>query len=347
MMIDKQREAQNVTLHCKELIDSQKEKVCKSIKSAIFGHAVGDALGLPVEFMSRKKLVKCPVTDFLPWDLAGGPKGIWSDDTSMTLSTLKSLTEQGRFVPDDLMEQFRNWIQYGSLSPFGRAIGIGRTTFRAVMDYSNGKTAGGISSRDKGNGSLMRIAPVILYQHFVLGNRVSWEKKIQDIHAASALTHATETAMTACGIYAFLMDELLAKADPLSVQVGLQQAKDFYKGSTEAETFAFLFLKDFPQVNRSHIHSSGYVVDTLEAAVWCLTTTNDYSACVLKAVNLGGDTDTIAAVAGALAGVLYGVEAIPEKWISTLALRAEIEILCESAAERWFRILERMDDHAE
>ena len=77
--------------------------------------------------------------------------------------------------------------------------------------------------------------------------------------------------MTACGIYAFLMDELLAKADPLSVQVGLQRAKDFYKGSTEAETFAFLFLKDFPQVNRSHIHSSGYVVDTLEAAVWCLT----------------------------------------------------------------------------
>ena len=334
-------------LPCNGFVDPRKEKAGRSIKAAIFGHAIGDTLGLPVEFMSREKLAIHPVTDFLPWDLAGGKKGIWSDDTSMTLSTLKSLTEQGRFVPDDLMEQFRSWIQHGTLTPFGRAIGIGRTTFRTVMDYSGGKKAGGTSGRDKGNGSLMRIAPIILYQHFALGDKITWEGKIRDIHRASALTHATETAMTACGIYAFLMDGLLEEASSLSIQTGLQRAENFYKGSAEAETFSFLFSKDFPQASRSHIHSSGYVVDTLEAAVWCLATTNDYPACVLKAVNLGGDTDTIAAVAGALAGVLYGVEAIPEKWLSSLALRAEIETLCENAAEQWFHVSERMDDHGE
>lgn len=211
------------------MLQPQKGKALRLIKSVILGHAVGDALGLPVEFMSREKLERFPVTDLLPWDLSHGPKGIWSDDTSMTLCTLKSLTEQGRFVPDDLMEQFRNWIQHGAFTPFDRPIGIGRTTFRAVMNNS-----GGISERDKGNGSLMRIAPIVLYQHFALGDKITREEKLRKIHAASALTHAAETAMTACGIYAFLLDALLDRSDLLSLQAGLRRAEAFYRESAEA-----------------------------------------------------------------------------------------------------------------
>lgn len=317
----------------------QEQKGFRQIKSVVFGHAVGDALGLPVEFMSREKLALCPVTDLLPWDLSHGPKGIWSDDTSMTLCTLKSLTEQGRFVPDDLMKQFRNWIQHGALTPLGRPIGIGRTTFRAVMN-----NFGGTSERDKGNGSLMRIAPMVLYQHFALGDKITWEEKIREIHMTSALTHAAETAMTACGIYAFLLDALLEQADFFALQAGLQRAEKFYRKSAEMENFAFLFSDGFSKADPSRIRSSGYVVDTLEAAVWCLLTTNTYSDCVLKAVNLGGDTDTIAAVAGGLAGALYGLEAIPERWLSPLALKAEIELMCTDAAERWCSSAERTDN---
>jgi ADP-ribosylglycohydrolase len=121
----------------------------------------------------------------------------------------------------------------------------------------------------------------------------------------------------------------------VSVHAALREAKERFVQSEEYGTYERLLAEDFAALPENEIKSSGYVVDTLEAALWCLLTTDGYEECVLRAVNLGGDTDTVAAVAGGLAGALYGYEAIPEKWRKTLIKREYIEKMCDRAAENW------------
>ena len=115
----------------------------------------------------------------------------------------------------------------------------------------------------------------------------------------------------------------------------MQNANTFYHNSPEYKSFSRLFSNDFTLTSRTNIQSSGYITDTLEAAIWCILTTNNYSTCVLQAVNLGGDTDTIAAIAGGLAGILYGFDSIPNKWISSLIKQKDIDSMCLATAQSW------------
>ena len=172
----------------------------------------------------------------------------------------------------------------------------------------------------------MRIYPFVLY---LMDKGFSVEKKLEIIHTASALTHAHMRSKIGCGIYAFVLWELLQNADKTSVLLGLHKAQTYYSKEEELSYYERLFAVNFAQTDRSEIQSSGYVVHTLEAAIWCLLTTDNYRDCVLKAVNLGLDTDTVGAVAGSLAGGLYGYEGIPAKWREELLRREYIEELCE------------------
>lgn len=313
----------------------QVQKVYETVKSAVFGHAVGDALGVPLEFVGRERLAAHPVTDMRAFGTHNLPRGSWSDDTSMTLCTLASLTERGAVVPEDMMLRFSQWANNGAYTPFGRAFGIGRTTFQAIADYLHGKPYGGAGERDNGNGSLMRILPVPLYQHFCPRKDAGPEERIREVHAVSALTHAHRRSMEACGIYAFIMESLLEEQTSPAIRRGLQNADRFYRTDPEHAAFSRLFSPGFAETPADQIRSSGYVADTLEAAVWCLLTTGSYRACVLRAVNLGGDTDTVAAVAGGLAGVLYGFDAIPPDWSSALIRRGRLDDMCMAAARSW------------
>ena len=161
------------------------------------------------------------------------------------------------------------------------------------------------------------------------------EKKLETVYQASQLTHAHPRTLAACGIYSFIASQLLCSAEMSSVRLGLERGEEFYQGHGEYPHFAGLFSRDFASLPVEAIKSGGYVVDTLEAAVWCLMNTSSYRDCVLKAVNLGGDTDTIAAVAGGLAGILYGEAALPEEWTAQLADSSRIDRLCKEAAEVW------------
>lgn len=309
-----------------------------TIKAAIFGHAIGDALGVPVEFVKRERLLCSPVLDMQGFKVHNVPPGTWSDDTAMTLCTLESLTKNGQIVLDDIMERFAWWGYSGYMTPHGKMFGIGRTTFQAIANYHHGKPAnvcGGSLERDNGNGSLMRIMPIILYQHFKTAENTSKKYRVKEIHDVSALTHAHMRSMMACGIYGFVMDELLTKNELASIESGLKKAAQFYAGQSEYPAFSRLFQNNFSSLDIFQIKSSGYVIDTLEAAVWCLVTTKSYQECVLKAVNLGGDTDTTAAIAGGLAGVLYGFDSIPKKWVSGLALYERLDAMCLDAAIQW------------
>ncbi len=305
-------------------------ELINTVRAAVLGHAIGDALGVPVEFVTRDELQKHPVTDMLAYGTYNVPKGTWSDDTSMTLCTLNSITVQGKIDLEHIMSELVKWVDDGHMTPHGKVFDIGRTCLSGIMNYQHGKgvhNCGCNREFDNGNGSLMRIIPISLYNFF---KRVDREAAIDNINAVSALTHAHDRSCIACGIYDFVIQELLAFPQKSSVKIALKKAYAFYDGFPELKHFERLCSPDFGLIADKEIKSSGYVVDTLEAAIWCLLTANSYKECVLKAVNLGQDTDTVAAVAGGLAGLLYGYKQIPAEWIKTLAKHNEIIKMCDA-----------------
>lgn len=315
------------------------------IKSVMIGHAVGDALGVPVEFASREEIAENPVTDMEGFGTYPYPAGTWSDDTSMSLAALDSLVS-GEIKWDEIMSNFGKWLDNGEYTPSGEAFDVGRTCLNAIISYFTKGTkateSGGNEEYSNGNGSLMRIHPFALYEYF------KGTYDIEVIHTASALTHAHERSKMACGIYSFVLWELLNKPLKESIRRGLNKAKRYYHDWDEMKSYyKMLFrrigltelhfedLDTFERVKREEIKSTGYVVDTIEAAIWCLMNTHSYKECVLMAVNLGDDTDTVAAIAGGLAGALYGYESIPEEWRNTLIKRDYIEDMCERASKAW------------
>lgn len=301
----------------------------KIVKGAIFGLAVADALGVPVEFESREKLRENPVDKMLGFGSHDVPKGTWSDDTSMALCTLNSIAQKGKIDLEDNILEFSKWAEDGYMTPHGEMFDIGRTTLTSLRNYWECKdvyTCGGKSEYDNGNGSLMRIIPVSLFNHL---KNLSQKESIQNVHEVSALTHAHERALIACGIYDFLVRELIKCPNKEFINSALKKAEKYYKDYNGIKHYKRIFDEKFIDTDISLINSSGYVVDTLEAAIWSLLNTDSYKECVLKAVNLGEDTDTIGAVAGGLAGILYGYNSIPKEWINTLVKNDMISNLCD------------------
>lgn len=305
------------------------------IRSAVFGHVIGDALGVPVEFVPRQRLLSHPVREMAGGGSRGYPAGTWSDDSSMTLCALESLTACNGYDGEDMMGRFARWAREGYMTAAGQTFGIGRTTLSAIYRFTRGEAPyGGTREKDNGNGSLMRILPVVLF-NFFSSTAGSDEEKLAAVYRASRLTHAHPRSLAACGIYSLIASELLRKPEKASVSSGLKKSAELYRDHGEYPSFERLFSEGFAALPAEEIKSGGYVVESLEAAVWCLMNTASYRDCVLKAVNLGGDTDTIAAVAGGLAGILYGESALPETWIAQLAERGMIDDLCRKAAEAW------------
>ena len=305
------------------------------IKSIMVGHAVADALGVPVEFCSREELENKPVTEMLGFGSYSVPAGSWSDDTSMSLCALASLV-RGVVDYDEIMQNFGKWYYNDEFTPAGEMFDVGNTCSFAIHNYHKAncsyKECGLDDVRSNGNGSLMRIHPFVLYAHYKMMPLKDWEPMIFE---ASALTHAHDRSKLACGIYSYILLHILAEPNTKAVNTALRRAALHYQDHKEFDCYARLFDADFANLDVSEIRSSGYVVDTLEAAVWCLLTTNNYKDCVLKAVNLGNDTDTVAAIAGGLAGALYGYETIPQEWRDTLIKRVDIEAMCEQAYLSW------------
>ena len=298
-------------------------------KDGIYGLIVGDALGVPVEFTSREERKTDPVLGMREYGTHHQPRGTWSDDSSMTLATVDSIRINSGIDYKDLMERFVAWWRYGEYTPFKAVFDMGIATANALTRYEEGEApvnSGGDTEWDNGNGSLMRILPVCLY----LCNRqkttgTSEAESIDAIHSASALTHAHLRSQIACGIYYFMVKAVIEKEGDLQtrLQIGMDNACKYYrrdrKNDSELDKYSRLVnLEELKNTAENQIKSSGYVVDTFEAAVWCLITTDSYAEAVLKAVNLGDDTDTVGAVTGGLAGLFYGYDAIPEEWTDSI-----------------------------
>lgn len=300
------------------------------VKGGLFGLAAGDALGVPYEFFNRDKMSASPAYFMRADSVNQLPAGSWSDDTSLTLATADSLADGGDLT--DMMEKFCRWFYDGDYTPDGKAFGVGQTTREAIKRYADEgigvSQCGGGDDRENGNGSLMRIYPVAVYNYYRRGKNAVKDKTAQELlHNVSALTHAHMLSQMCCGVYAAVVYEALSGAGGgKAVKNGVRKAlrvysqRPFFKDLMPE--FQRLSDKNFHKTKEDEIFSGGYVMDTLTAALWCVANTNNYRDCVLRAVNLGGDTDTTAAVAGAVAGTIYGFDNIPEDY-RALILRAD------------------------
>lgn len=307
--------------------------------TGIMGLVVGDALGLPVQFSTREEMKAKPVTDMEGYGAFLVPEGSWSDDSSLALATLCSLIEKTGVDYEDIMSRFADWHFKGEYTPFGYAYDQGRTCLDAIYSYVKGADAehcGQIGERSNGNGSLMRILPMCLYAYEQEKKGIiSKEDALDMVHKVSALTHAHLRSKMACGIYYFLIKAVLDGVDNLQecLQKGIDEARSYYEEDlsmlTELAHYGRLFdMEVLRKTEEEKINSSGYVVDSLEAAVWGLLTTESYREALLKVVNLGEDTDTISAIAGGLGALYYGYERIPGEWIDVIQKKEWIEELC-------------------
>ncbi|MCD8191029.1 MAG: ADP-ribosylglycohydrolase family protein [Clostridiales bacterium] len=304
-------------------------------KSGIYGLFVGDALGVPVEFSARANLEKNPVTGMRSGGPHRQPTGTWSDDSSMALCLMASMQERGDIDCDDIMQRFATWVFDGVYTPYEECFDCGHTCIQAISRYQHGTPAelcGGNSLQSNGNGSLMRILPLISYLYPLYGSDLTAsDEAMALIHTISGLTHRHPIAQSACGIYLNIAARLLDGAIlPNAISTGTAAALDWYAKQPQfAEHLAawdrIVDPSAWAAAPVEQVNSGGYVVDSLEASLWCLLNTENYRDCVLKAVNLGDDTDTTAAIAGGLAGLAYGMNDIPTEWITVLARKDMIE----------------------
>ena len=313
----------------------------------IFGVATGDAMGFPVQFYKREQAKTFNITEMIAHRSGIYPAGTWSDDTSMTLALAASISENEVIDYDDIMKRFNDWLRKGSYTPNGKAYDIGRTCFKALLNYNNGIApldCGGKEKNDNGNGSLMRISPLVLYLRKIYGNDAFDNKKAFNIvHNVSCLTHGHPIALLGCDIFlAILLALMNGMSKDAAIERGMKQTSSFVEKNTEyKESFvAYSRIADhnFRNLPEEKISSSGYVVDTLEAALWCFLTTDSYRSCILKILRLGRDTDSIGAVAGAMAGIHYaGVEGkdIPLEWSNALQGQKILLHTVQMLAERY------------
>ncbi|QSX35395.1 ADP-ribosylglycohydrolase family protein [Shewanella avicenniae] len=285
-------------------------------RGCLIGLAIGDAVGTTLEFQPRGSFT--PIDDMV----GGGPfmlkKGYWTDDTSMALCLGHSLVESDGFDAHDQMLRYCNWMENGYMSSIGICFDIGSTVSTALRHFQHtGEPFSGAKNRwSSGNGSIMRMAPVaIFYQE-------NTEKAEFYGGESSLTTHASDLCHDACRYFAKLLVYLIHGAD--------KQA--FHALSYTPRTPEVLMIKagEFLHKTRDEIKGSGYVIDSLEAALWCFINSESYEECVLLAANLGDDADTTAAVAGQLAGAYYGYKAIRVDWRKALHQHDEILKLADA-----------------
>lgn len=308
----------------------------EKIIALILGHATADALGVPVEFTRRSKLKNNPVTKMLSFGTYNQPAGTWSDDTSLTIAALESIARLKKNDYADILKNFYDWYNYGKFTAGDKTFDCGNTTFTAIANFASGTPpleCGPRNEHAAGNGSLMRISPVAMYIYQTRGNNFD-AATFELVHNFSSITHGNKNCLIACGIYCLVAAEIFDGQNlSAAISNGLTCAKNFYgklrEFELELKNFARLFDANFDKISEDEIKSSGYVVHSLEAALWCLLNTENYRDAVLKAVNLGGDTDTIGAIAGGLAGTFYGLEEIPAEWLDVLKKKIYLEKIAE------------------
>lgn len=288
-------------------------------RGALLGLACGDAVGTTAEFQPRGSFA--PLTDMVGGGPFGLPAGKWTDDTSMALCLAESLLNRGGCDPRDQMTRYANWYQWGYWSSTGSCFDIGMATRAAIQRFLlTGDPLAGCADPDQaGNGSLMRLAPVPMF----FGADESLLQSMAEL--SSRTTHAAPECLQACRLFAVALGRAL-RGLPLTQVLDLGGIVS----STDSSRIRDIAAGGYRDKSVLQIRGSGYVVDSLEAALWCCTRHDSFEGAVLEAANLGDDADTTAAITGQLAGATHGASGIPGHWLGRLHLASEIGALAES-----------------
>ena len=305
------------------------------IKSSLLGFVVGDALGVPFEFFTREKMKLNPATKMTCGGSWEQPIGTWSDDTSMVLATLDCLSI--KYDLSLLGSNFQQWLFLNEYTPHGKVFDCGTQTKKGInrineLIENNRRVTPFPPVNDEtknGNGSLMRILPFGFYLH----NRPI-KKRFEIIKDVSALTHPHIRSAIGCFIYSELVMELMkGEGKDIAYKTLKKRVSEFLGNivpSVEMDHFKKVLQGDISILKVEEIKSTTYVVSTLEAVIWSFLRSDNYKESILTAVNLGGDTDTIAALVGGLAGIIYRMERMPPEWVDKIVKKDEISRLIES-----------------
>ena len=292
---------------------------------AFWGLATGDALGAPIEFYPRDRL---PAIQ----DMTGGgkfklPSGAWTDDTSMALCLGHSLILHPTLNSADVLNRFWDWASKNKYCSQDKAFGFGQNTLRTLMKFhkTGQLKADSTGKRSDGNGSLMRLSPVAIVHH----NNIEETRRIA--RKQSFTTHASTKGADCCELLGMLLCHLFSG---LSLSEALKATDQHDCVESWDDEIQELVRGTWRTKTRDEISSIGYVVHTLEAALWSVHQTTSFEDALILAVNLGHDADTVGAVAGQLAGALYGVQAIPQRWIKALAKPDMLEVCAEGLVNR-------------
>lgn len=291
-------------------------KLLDKAKGMLIGLAVGDAVGTSVEFMARGSFP--PVISVT----GGGPfnlnKGQWTDDTSMALCMAASFIENKKFDPADQIERYSRWRNEGYMSSTGTCFDIGNTVQDALQKYavSGYPYSGSQDPASAGNGSLMRLAPV------VIANYRDKNQLLEQAGNSSKTTHGCEEAVESCKLFSAQLFMAMQDKNKQNILKGHGYEPTAIKVNDIAQ--GRYLKKTYDDLN-----GSGYVINTLETALWCFNNTNSFRDAILMTVNVGDDADTTAAVCGQIAGAYYGYQEIPQEWRKTLYMEKEIRMMVE------------------
>ncbi len=310
------------------------------IYGGLYGAAIGDALGVPYETESYESIQKNPCIGMTGYGHHQQPSGTWSDDTSMTLCAADSLCKG--FDPDDMMKKFMLWKDRKKYTATGVVFDVGRICRKAINQFHEGVPAllcGDASVNGNGNGSIMRILPMVLYQMCLYpADDDHLAQFLEPIHEASVLTHAHPIAQICCGLFAltireWFFEENLGKTTIEMAQRAYKKGKAFYESGEEMfreeirKQDLFIEPVKLLELQGKELPNWGYVINTWNIALLSFLTTENFRDCVLSAINMGGDTDSNGTVAGALAGTFYGKESIPDEWISAIQNKKLIDLI--------------------
>ncbi len=295
------------------------EQALDRAKGCLLGLGIGDAVGTTLEFLPRDRGHVYDMVGGGPFKLKAGE---WTDDTSMALCLADAYLANDDFNFQDYADRLCRWYKQGENSHNGRCFDIGNVTRNALEGYLERQLDwyGNDHPSTAGNGPIIRLAPSAIFRRHSL--HATWRESA----AQSRCTHRAMEALSCCELLGAQLHLALNGAD-----------KEETLSAMERPLFPrplIINSGEYKQKTRNQIRSSGYVVDTLEAALWAVWNTDNFRDAILLAANLGDDADSVAATAGQIAGALYGVSGMPQEWVENVAWSEHIQYLARQLFER-------------
>lgn len=299
------------------------------VKDGLIGLAVGNAMGVPTETTSREELLEKPVIKMMPRIRDGIPKGAWNDSTSLTIATIDAMIHKG-IDYNEIAESFVKWFTANQFCSLKESFDVGETTLKALVSFTqhleSAENCGLSGIQDNGNGSLIRMLPLAYY--FVASKAT--ERDILEItRNVSSITHAHEISVCGCYIYVRYMMYLLRGNNKFSALTKVRGLDYSIFSKETVDCYHRILKEDITELTIDDIHSTAYIVDSLETALWSFLQSSNYKECVIATTNIGESTSSIGAIAGALAGIFYGFSNIPKNYLEDLKKKEYLESICD------------------